>query len=151
QFVTATATDPNGNTSEFSNSLPGVPVSIQFSSATYSVSEGIGSATVTITRTGGSGGAVAVTFATGNGSATAGSDYTAVTSSVFFNSGETTKTVTIPITDDSLVETNETINLALTNPTNGATLGGPNTAVLTIVDNDQSLVRFSSATYTASE
>ena len=151
QFVTATATDPTGNTSEFSNSLPSVPVTIQFGNPTFSISEGAAIATITITRSGGTGGAVSITLATSNGTATAGSDYTATSGPVFFNPGETTKTVTIPITDDQLLEANETILLTLTGPTNGATLGTPATAVLTIVDNEQSAVQFNAASYSVNE
>ena len=108
------------------------PAALQFSSATYSVAENGGNATITVTRTGGSAGAVGVSFATSNGTATAGSDYTAVTQTVSFANGDTAnKTVSIPILDDTLVEGNETVNLALSNPTGGATLGSPSTAVLT--------------------
>src|SRR5262249_22464901 len=111
--------------------------SLQLSAATYSVQENVSSATITITRTGGSAGAVGVSFATSNGSATAGSDYTAVTQTVTFANGDTAnKTVSIPIINDTLAEANETVNLTLSNPTGGASLGTPSTAVLTIVDND---------------
>ena len=115
------------------------PGSLQFSAATFTVAENVtgGNATITITRTGGSAGAVGVTFTTSNGTATAPGDYTAVTQTVTFANGDTAnKTVPIPIVNDTLVEPNETINLALTSPTGGATLGSPNTAVLTITDND---------------
>ena len=47
-----------------------------------------------------------------------------------------TRPSTIPILDDMLVEANETVNLTLSSPTGGATLGNPATAVLTIIDND---------------
>src|SRR5207249_2799445 len=56
--------------------------SLQFSSATYSVGEGGGGAVITITRTGGTAGTTSVQFATSNGTATAGSDYTAVSQPV---------------------------------------------------------------------
>src|SRR5262249_25885524 len=65
-----------------------------------------------------------------------GNDYTATSGTLTFGIGETTKTFTISILDDQLVEGNETINLALSAPTNGSTLGSPTTATLTIVDND---------------
>src|SRR5262249_44723770 len=76
-------------------------------------------------------------FATSNGTATSGSDYAAVSQTVSFADGDAAdKTVTIPILDDSFFEGNETVNIALTNPTGGATLGSPSTAVLTITDNE---------------
>jgi hypothetical protein len=109
---------------------------IQFDAATYSVGEGGGSATITLTRTGGSSGAVSVTVATGGGTATAGADYTAVSQVVNFAAGQTTATVTIPVTNDALFEGNETVNLAISAPTGGATLGAQATAVLTITDDD---------------
>ena len=128
---------------------------LQFSAATYSVGENGGSATITITRTGGSTGAVGATVSTSNGTAAAGSDYTAVSTTVSFATGDTTsKTVSIPITDDAVVEGNETVNVALGTPTGGATLGSPATAVLTITDNDGAAagsLQFSAATYSVAE
>ena len=56
---------------------PGQPGTLQFSAASYSVNENQGTATITVTRTGGSTGSVSVNYATSNGTATAGSDYTA--------------------------------------------------------------------------
>ena len=50
---------------------------VEFSSATYTVAENGVSATITVTRTGGDFGAASVNYATSDGSATAGSDYTA--------------------------------------------------------------------------
>ena len=112
------------------------PGSLRFSASTYSLSENGGALTVTVTRTGGSSGAVSVSYATANGTATAGSDYTAASGTLNFASGETSRTFTIPVTDDSAVEGNETINLTLTNATGGATIGSPSTATVTINDND---------------
>jgi Calx-beta domain/Beta-propeller repeat len=129
---------------------------IQFSAAAYSVSEGAASATITIVRTGGTAGPVTVDFATGGGTATAGTDYTATTTTVTFPAGITTRTVTVPITADLLDEVNETVTLTLSNPSpfpNIATkLGARSTAVLTIVDNDVLAdLQFSQAVYTVNE
>ena len=78
-----------------------------------------------------------VTFSTSNGSATAGSDYTAVSQTISFADDDTTsKTVSVPILDDALGEGNETVNLTLSNPTGGATIATPATAVLTIIDDE---------------
>ena len=42
----------------------------------------------------------------------------------------------IPITNDTVYENSETVNVALGNPTGGAQLAAPSSAVLTITDND---------------
>ncbi|MFB2938906.1 cadherin-like domain-containing protein, partial [Aerosakkonemataceae cyanobacterium BLCC-F154] len=81
-------------------------------------------------------GAVSVNVNPTDGTATAPNDYDNTPILVSFASGEANQTVNIPIVDDSLLEGNETINLSLSNPTGGATLGNQNTAILTIVDND---------------
>src|SRR5262249_26691779 len=97
-----------------------------------------GTATITVTRTGGSNVPVSVNYATSNGTATAGSDYTATSGTLNFGVGETSKTFTIPILDDTAVENPETVTLTLSNPTGGATLGSPATATLTINSDDTS-------------
>jgi len=113
------------------------PGTIALAAATVSVNEGAGNASFVINRTGGSDGSVTVTYATSNGSATAGSDYTAVNTTVTFADGETTKTVTVPILEDTEVEGNETFILTLSSPTNGASLGTTVSSTATIVDNDE--------------
>lgn len=126
---------------------------LQFSAATYTVSENAGPAVITITRTAGSAGTATVQIATSNGTATAGSDYTAVTQTVTFNSGETSKTVNIPIIDDLLNEPDETVNLTLSSVGGSGALGTPSTAVLTIADDDPAggYIKFSSPTYSVAE
>src|SRR5438445_13446881 len=63
--------------------LAGLPLSrpqsgtLSFSSATYSTGEGCGSVVITVLRTGGTNGPIGVSFATSDGTAHAGSDYTA--------------------------------------------------------------------------
>jgi|GEM_PF-958927 len=128
--------------------------SLQLSSATYSVGESGGNAVITVTRTGGNAGATSVQFATSNGTATAGSDYTAVSQTVTFSDGDTTpKTINIPITNDLLNESNETVNITLSGITGSGELGSPSTAVLTIGDDDPvgGYLKFSSANYSVAE
>ncbi|MGE3780686.1 MAG: PQQ-dependent sugar dehydrogenase, partial [Pirellulaceae bacterium] len=112
------------------------PGALQFGSPTYTVQENGATATIVVTRTGGSAGAVSVQYATSNGTATAGGDYTATSGTLTLAPGELSRTFTIPILDDTAVEPNETIYLALSAPGGGATLGTPATAVLTIVSDD---------------
>jgi len=117
------------------NDGPG-PGSIQFDSGSYTVNESARRATVTVIRSGGSVGTVTVNYSTSNGTATAGVDYTAGSGTLSFASGQVVKTFTIPIINDSIDEPDETVNLTLSNPTGGASLGAQNTAILTITDND---------------
>jgi hypothetical protein len=106
---------------------------LQFSSQTFATTEDIGiGAAITVNRVDGASGDITVNVATSNGTATAGSDYTATSHTLTFIQGETSKNFFIPITNDNLFENAETVNLTLSNPTGGATLGTPATATLTI-------------------
>jgi hypothetical protein len=108
---------------------------LQFSAAAFSVGEAGPLATITVTRTGSTEGTVEVSYATGDG--TAGNlDYGAANGVLTFASGVASRTFTVPITNDTIDEANETIALTLSSPTNFATLGPRDTATLTITDND---------------
>lgn len=147
-FVTATATDPQGNTSEFSQCLEAIPApepgALRFSSATYSVAEGGVSATIIVRRTGGADGEVSVSYATADGTATEPSDYTSASGTLTFNNGETEKTFPVFIAVDGAEEEHETFNIALSNPTGGASLGAPSLTVVTILDDDRAPQRLGS-------
>ncbi len=115
--------------------------SVQFSADAIEIGENGGSIQVTVTRTGNVSGTASVNFATfdenGTGHASQKNDYEIAVGTVRFNPGETSKTFKLLLVDDRFVEGDETINLALVNPT-GAGLGNPNMAVLTLTDNDTS-------------
>jgi hypothetical protein len=121
---------------------------LQFSVSGYTVSEASPAATITVVRTGGTA-ACTVDYATTDGSAVAGSDYTAVTGTLSFAAGVMSRTFTVPITNDTLGEGNETVFLSLSNPV-GAYLGPRKTAVLTIADNEP-VVQLSATKYTVTE
>lgn len=123
---------------------------VAFAAASFSVAENGVSATITVIRTNGNTGAITVDFATGGGTATPGLDYTPTSGTLVFGDGETTKTFTVLVLEDTLVEGNETVLLTLFNPTGGATIVGPPTVALTILDNDVSLI-FSSPAYLVNE
>ncbi|XZF62279.1 MAG: Calx-beta domain-containing protein [Gloeotrichia echinulata DVL01] len=128
------------------------PGTVSFNTANYTVNEN-GTANINLIRTGGSDGEISVTITPADGTATAVSDYNNSPITVTFANGETSKTVTIPLTDDSIYEPNETVNLTLNNPTGGATLGTQSTAILNIIDNDAvpGVIQFSNATYSINE
>ena len=109
---------------------------LQWSAAGYTVAEKSGSVVLTVIRTGGSFGNVSVDAVTSDGTANAGVDYGTTSETLTFASGEISKTLTIPITDDALAEDIETVNLSLNNVT-GTQLGAQKTATLTIGDDEQ--------------
>jgi hypothetical protein len=114
------------------------PGTLQFGIASFQVLENAFFAVITVTRTGGSSGQVSAQFSTGGGTAVPGQDFTTTNTTVTFADGEVgPKPVLIPILDNQLVQAKRTLNLTLSNPTGGATLGTPSTAVLNIIDNDQ--------------
>jgi hypothetical protein len=133
QIVTATATDANGNTSEFSvcNEVDR-PGSVRFSESNYTTTETSGSVVITVVRTFGTADTMTVNYSTSDGTATANADYTPASGTLFFASGETTKSFTIQILDDALGETPETVNVILSDPS-GGDIGS---TVLNITDND---------------
>ena len=108
----------------------------RFSSATYSAGEGAGSATITVQRTGDASGPESVGYATTAGTATAGADYTQATGRVSFAAGQTSRTFSVPIRQDTENEEGETVNVSLTAPSFAAQLGTPSAATLTIADDE---------------
>jgi Ca2+-binding RTX toxin-like protein len=87
----------------------------------------------TVSLSGSSPQTITVQYSTANGTALAGSDYTATTGTLTFTPGVTSQTISIPILNDSVNEANETFTLKLTSPTN-AILGGTATVTTTITD-----------------
>lgn len=173
QFITATATDANNNTSEFSACVQRTTTNavIQFSAANYNVGEGDGSVTITVNRTGDTGAFSSIDFSTGNneyrpctpgdpqnlaGIATQNCDFIRNQGTLVFNPGDTSKTFTVLIVDDAYVEGAETFPVTLSN-----LVGGPPAviapATVTIADNDSALAsspapfRFSGALTGAQE
>jgi len=131
--------DPAGSTIVWAQIAAPPTGTLQFSSATYSVGEAGPTVTITVTRTGGSAGAATVHYATSNGTATAGSDYTATSGDLSWAAGDAaSKTITIPIIDDAVVDPAETFTCALSGAT-GASLGAPASTTVTINDNDVAL------------
>ena len=80
--------------------------------------------------------AVTVQYATSNGTATAGSDYTAASGTLTFAAGVTSQTISIPVIGDTVFEPNETFAVTLSQATN-ATIADTE-GLGTIVNDDAS-------------
>jgi len=130
---------PSAATMPFSDNdaAPQPAGTLQFAQSSYQGAEGGLGVTITVNRAGGSSGAVSVGYATQSGSATTGSDFGSASGTLSWASGDTAaKSFTVPIVDDSTVETTETFTVTLSSPTGGATLGSLATAMVSITDND---------------
>ena len=121
----ATYTDPetgDGDTYEWDSrydSTTLVPVkTISVSDA--SISEG-DNLVFTVTKTPATSQAYSVQYATAYGSAVS-SDFTSSSGSVTFNAGQTAQTVSIATHEDSVYESNEFMNINLSNPSSGSTI-----------------------------
>src|SRR4029077_19105888 len=75
-----------------------------------------------------------------------------LTGTLHFGAGVMSRTLEIPILQDSNVESNETFTVTLQNAQGGASVGIPSLATVTIVDDDRvGTIQFSQATATAQE
>lgn len=140
-FTAGTAEEKHGLFGSLKETTVSATSLIQFATDDFVISEGTGHIDVTVTRAGDASNAATVNFNTYDqplvGHANQKSDYEIALGKVTFNPGETSKTIRILIVNDLLDENDETVNLALSNPTgSGAGLGSPNVAELTILDND---------------
>lgn len=81
--------------------------------------------TFTVTRTGGSGSTHNISYATANGTAIAGTNYTATSGTLSFpaSEGNATQTVTVSTRNDGVVTSTLTFALGLSGATGGATIG----------------------------
>ena len=146
-----------------STTLSLVEGTVQFSGLPYVVSEATGSKTVTVTRSGLTTQPVTVNYTAGppgsaHGAASPntclpGDDYRPVTGTLIFSPGQTSKTFSVPLCGDSMVEGDEELTLTLAVMSGPAIIGpSGDTATLTITENDLAgAIQFSSSTYSASE
>ncbi|HEY0097381.1 MAG TPA: TIGR03118 family protein [Pyrinomonadaceae bacterium] len=114
---------------------------VEFSSSDYAIGEGNSSIQITVTRSGNVSGSATVNYATFDesrpGHANQKTDYEIAVGAVSFAPGETSKTFKVILVDDKFDENDETIDLALSNPTGtGVGLGSVNRSKLLITDND---------------
>ncbi len=123
---------------------------IQFSVTEYRISERGRVATITVERAGDLTLPAQVDYLTRDGTAIAGQDYQTARGTLVFAPGETTQTFPVRIFDDDLGEGDLTVHLALTNLLPGFSLTARQAAVL-VIEDDESAVAFSVASYSLRE
>ena len=113
---------------------------LDFTTNAVTVAETNTTLTLTVVRSGATNTAVAVDYDSTNVTASAGSDYTAVSGTLSFAPGVTTNTITLTLAPDLTYEADETFRVILSGITN-STLGiGTNT--VTVDDDDLALLGF---------
>lgn len=142
------------HTTTISNDDPTPTAQIDVANSTTTIAESGGTATIVVTLTPASGRTATVSYSLG-GTATSGSgnDYTiSPASPISFAIGETSKTLTVTVNNDTADEPNsETVILTL-GATGTAALGSPSTHTLTITDDDdQPQVSFTAASAARAE
>jgi len=121
--------------------------SVAFSTPTYTVTETESAFNLTVSLTTSqplvtAGPNPEITISTADGSAIAGSDYTARSATYRFASGDSSATFVVQILGDTISEPTETFTVSLSAPT-GLKIGNPSTTTVTILDNDARLIRVS--------
>jgi hypothetical protein len=119
---------------------------VQFSQPSTTVNENAGNVVVTVTRTGDTTSSSSINYATAdgagsqncnvfNGAASSRCDYGSTAGTLLFGPGDTSKTFSISLIDDTFAETDETLTVNLSGGS-GASLGGQSTITITIHDVD---------------
>ena len=124
---TATATASIG-----AGGLPTVTVAATDANAAEAATPNTG--TFTVSRTGSTAAALPVNYTVG-GTASGGTDYTTIPTSVVIPAGSTSATITVTPIDDTVSEGNETVVVTLSSSAS-YNVGSPSAATVTIADND---------------
>jgi Calx-beta domain len=110
---------------------PATPGTLQLSASTYAVVQTSRNVAITVTRSNGSSGAASVSYATSNGTAVAGTHYTAANGTLSWAGGDaTSKTFAVPVSTAAFTGS-KTFSVTLSNAT-GGNVGLPASAVVTI-------------------
>jgi hypothetical protein len=128
---------PNGSDATLSilqNRLAVPNAAFFFSAPSYSAGEGSGALSVTIQRNFSA--TASVSYHTSAGSAVAPGDFTAVSGMLSFAQGELSKTINVPIIEDTVYEGDESFQISLSGASAGSVILAPGQARLIIIDND---------------
>ncbi|WP_446221157.1 Calx-beta domain-containing protein [Microcystis aeruginosa] len=142
--------DPTATVTITDVSQPAISLSINDVTVTEGNS-GTTNAVFTVSLSSAASTVVSVNYATANGTATAGTDYTAIPpTTLTFNPGETSKTITVAVNGDNQVELNETFFLNLSNlQANGSNVTlADNQGQGTINNNDSASIAITDVTIT---
>lgn len=137
---------------------------VRFAATAYAAAENAGTATISVTRENRKGGSrsatniqASVRFAATNGTAVAGTDYTAVSGQLTFPACPPNpaagnpcliQNFQVPIHDDWLADGNRTVRLALTSASRSTIVVNPQKTTLTIADNEgPSQISFDASDY----
>jgi hypothetical protein len=129
-------TQPPGSTPAPPTSLPppstvATPGTLALSASTRAVVQTAGNVAITVTRSNGSSGAASVSYATSNGTAVAGSNYTAASGTLSWTAGDAAaKTFAVPVSTAPFTGS-KSFTVTLSNA-GGSALGTPASAVVTI-------------------
>jgi hypothetical protein len=105
-------------------------LTLQLSASSYSAAQSVGNVTVMVTRSGSSA-ASSIKYATSDGTAMAGTDYTAASGTLSWVSGDAAaKSFAVTLSATPFTGS-KTFNIALSNPS-GASIGSPANAVVTV-------------------
>lgn len=127
---------PIGQFPEAVEDLAWLPVSaFVLDDRAVTAAEAAGSATVTVLRLDNSAATQEVNYSASDGDAGA-ADYFPSAGTLIFRPGETSKTFSVGIKDDTADEPNEVIDVSLADPSPGASLGNPSAGTITILDDD---------------
>ncbi|MHC4644736.1 MAG: LamG domain-containing protein [Planctomycetota bacterium] len=140
ETIIVTLTNPTGNDAELGQivehtyTIVDPRPRVQFASAASRGRESITAANLTVELSHGWPQTVTVDYTVTGGTAIRDMDYTLADDMLTFDPWQTARTIVVDIVDDELAEGNETIILALSNPTGGARLGDNAQHIFTITE-----------------
>ena len=126
-------------------------VTVAFDRSSYTATEGGSAATVTVRLSGDPERTVEIPLTHTPGTGAGAGDYSGMSASVTFGSGDTERMLTLTATDDAVDEEEETVTLGFGTLPERVTPGTQNTAILTLTDNDDRGVTVSPTTLEVTE
>lgn len=109
---------------------------IQFQVASNNDAEDVGTTNIIVEASSSCTNDMTVDYATANGSAIAGTDYTATSGTLTINAGNTAENIPVTLIDNGTAEGSRNFTLTLTNPQTGPTLGTNTVHTFTINDDE---------------